>query len=824
MAFLDDLLKYGDMAKFYMPKEQLEAIEKNMRKYLGDDLTNKVKKAVKQTGRIETARSMVNEGPTQRGMREETDRKIKANKEKAKAQAEAKTKAEAEAKVKADFQKQQAEYLKQQEAYRNARGQKVSTKGPEVRQHKASDINKFNPNWEGKVNKAINSGATKDQILDMLFNKVPYDEVKVAGSTVTKPPMNIPQWWSKLPKMGYVANAGQMIMNSPFKVGIPTALGVVDTISNVGNRLGNIKKGYNTPGNDAVATMADVGTLAGSVGAPALGMYWGRNPLGLTVGTLASQGYNYLVDKANKKRREFNEYKQANPELFDENGKGLPRSTVFDNDYLRQRSKLQSMVEQGFYPEYVLEDYDKAYAKTKASQDEAERIALGSKPQTKPAEQPKEEQVSEYQEYTPYTLEDALKLINSTNANPEIGTYGNLPVTDAGYPQAGETGSFKLTPIGGRQINPSQIQYVQPDFSNPYEDKYNDALLKFLGLGNNQEPTGDFYTNVGNRVDRLRQEGYGEPQLEDIKLVEGEDGSAKLPEEVDNNNLLAGGVEQDVPKQPSPYEGIQNRLDTLAKNLDQENADRNYFDPIQRMWIAKAGGMTPGQVWGSPSSSNYVNYNILAKQFDIAKKMEEAENAKKLVQDFSDIIPEGPLSPSMVNALMQNEKTAKGAGDYIIDQATRGQKLDDERRKNAFELFKTGMGMTAKQAEAYTKFVFDNANEFNKAQIGYAFDLAKNGQLSQKDLLNLMVNITNSANQEKYRQTRLHNDIVYKQNKGNSPNYSAGLNNLLMFPEAQQKQIMENYIRSLGIDPEDLVTTVENNNNKSNDMFGKYYD
>ena len=173
---------------------------------------------------------------------------------------------------------------------------------------------------------------------------------------------------------------------------------------------------------------------------------------------------------------------------------------------------------------------------------------------------------------------------------------------------------------------------------------------------------------------------------------------------------------------------------------------------------------------------------------------------------------------------MQNDKTAKGAGDYIIDQATRGQKLEDERRKDAFELFKTGMGMTAKQAEAYTKFVFDNANEFNKAQIGYAFDLVKNGQLSQKDLLTLLMNITNSANQEKYRQTRMHNDIVYKQNRANNPNYSAGLNNLMMFPEEQQKQIMENYIRSLGIDPEDLATAVENSNSKSNDMFGKYYD
>lgn len=791
MAFLDDLLKYGDMAKFYMPKEQLEAIEKNMRKYLGDDLTNKVKQAVKQSGRIETARSIVNEGPTQRGMREETDRRIKANQD-AKAQAQNQAKA----------QQMRDEYLKQQDAYSKAKGQKTNVKGPEVRQYKASDINKFNPNWANKVNKAINAGATKDQILDMLTGKVPYNEVNVTGSTVNKPLMNIPQWWSKLPKMGYMANAGQMIMNSPFKVGIPTALGAVDTLHNVGNRVGSIVKGYKTPGNDAVATMADIGTLAGSVGIPALGMYWGKNPIGLTGGTLLSQGYNYLVDKANKKRREFNEYKQANPELFDEKGKDLPRSTVFDNDYLRQRSKLQSMVEQGFYPEYVLEDYDRAYAKTKASQDEAERVALGGKPQSKPTEQPKEEQVSEYQEYTPYTLEDALRLINSTNANPEIGTYGNLPTTGASYPQAGESGSFNLTPISGQQVNPYQMQYTQPDFNNPYENKYNDALLKFLGLGNNQEPT---YT----------KEGYGEPQLEDVRLVEGEDGGAKL---------LTGGVEQEVPKQSSPYEGIQNRLDILANNLAQENADRDYFDPIQRMWIARAGGMKPGQVWGSPSSSNYVNYNVLAKQFDIAKKMEEAENAKKLVQDFSDILPDGPLSPSMVNALMQNEKTAKGAGDYIIGQATRGQQLDDERRKNAFELFKTGMGMTAKQAEAYTKFVFDNANEYNKAKIGYAFDLAKNGQLSQKDLLNLMVNITNSANQEKYRQTRLHNDIVYKQNRANNPNYSAGLNNLLMFPEEQQKQIMENYIRSLGIDPEDLVTTVENNNNKSNDMFSKYYD
>lgn len=811
MAFLDDILKYGDMAKFYMPKEQLDIIEKNMRKYLGDDLTNKVKQAVKQSGRIESARSIVNEGPTQRGMREETDRRIKANQD-------AKAKAQNQAKA----QQMRDEYLKQQDAYGKAKGQKTNIKGPEVRQHKASDINKFNPNWESKVNKAINSGATKDQILDTLFNKVPYDEVKVTGSTVAKPPMNIPQWWSKLPKMGYMANAGKMILNNPFKVGIPTALGVVDTLYNVGDRINKIKKGYNTPGNDAVATLGDVGTLTGSVAIPAMGMYWGKNPIGLTGGALLSAGLNRWVDNVNKERRAFNEYKQANPELFDEKGKDLPRSTVFDNDYLRQRNKLQSMVEQGFYPEYVLEDYDKAYAKTKASQNEAERIALGGKPQAQSTAQPKEEQADDYQEYNPYTLEDALRLINSTNANPEIGTYGNLPVTGASYPQAGESGSFNLMPINGQQVNPYRIQYAQPDFSNPYEDKYNDALFKFLGLGNNQEPTGDFYTNVGNRVDRLRQEGYGEPQLEDIKLVEGEDGSAKLPWEMDNNTL-AGGVEQDAPKQPSPYERIQNRLDILANSLDRENADRDYFDPIQRMWIARAGGMKPNEVWGSPTSSNYVNYNILAKQFDIAKKMEEAENAKKLVQDFSDILPEGPLSPSMVNALMQNEKTAKGAGDYIIDQATRSQKLDDERRKNAFELFKTGMGMTAKQAEAYTKFVFDNANEFNKAQIGYAFDLAKNGQLSQKDLLNLMVNITNSANQEKYRQTRMHNDIIYKQNKANNPNYSAGLNNLMMFPEAQQKQIMENYIRSLGIDPEDLVTAVENSNKKSNDMFSKYY-
>ena len=99
--------------------------------------------------------------------------------------------------------------------------------------------------------------------------------------------------------------------------------------------------------------------------------------------------------------------------------------------------------------------------------------------------------------------------------------------------------------------------------------------MKFLGLGNNQEPT---------KEPTYTREGYREPQLEDVRLVEGEDGSAKL---------LTGGVEQDVPKQPSPYEGIQNRLDILARSLDQENADRDYFDPIQRMWIARAGGMTP---------------------------------------------------------------------------------------------------------------------------------------------------------------------------------------------------------------------------------------
>ena len=109
MAFIDDLLKYGDMAKFYMPKEQLDIIEKNMRKYLGDDLTNKVKKAVKQSGRIETTRSRANEGPTQRGMREETDRRIKANQD-AKAQAQNQAKA----------QQMRDEYLKQQDNHPKA--------------------------------------------------------------------------------------------------------------------------------------------------------------------------------------------------------------------------------------------------------------------------------------------------------------------------------------------------------------------------------------------------------------------------------------------------------------------------------------------------------------------------------------------------------------------------------------------------------------------------------------------------------------------------------------------------------------------------------
>lgn len=137
-----------------------------------------------------------------------------------------------------------------------------------------------------------------------------------------------------------------------------------------------------------------------------------------------------------------------------------------------------------------------------------------------------------------------------------------------------------------------------------------DVLAEILGYGkqttNVPSDNRDFTQRIYDRVDELRDE-EDKPEL-------------RPKAEIDN---IPQGVANE--QQPTANDIMLQRLAQLNQYIGQQPRYKDY-DPIQRMWIAKAGGMTPYQVWGDYPNQNTrlkTLYDILGKEYEIRKDMED---------------------------------------------------------------------------------------------------------------------------------------------------------------------------------------------------------
>lgn len=179
------------------------------------------------------------------------------------------------------------------------------------------------------------------------------------------------------------------------------------------------------------------------------------------------------------------------------------------------------------------------------------------------------------------------------------------------------------------------------------------TLPKINLQGDNEAPEvseGDFYTNVLNRARELREtEGVTPLQTEPGQPVQ----------QQTNQSPLSAMQQQYI-----------NQLQIL-NNMVIEALKQPQRDPVKDMWIARAGGMVPSQVFGTPKSKMEQLSNAqtaLSNQMKLASSLDEAIRKQRYQDMMTGAIQDGEgfnSIESILPLIMADPDNAKTFIQYV---------------------------------------------------------------------------------------------------------------------------------------------------------------
>lgn len=583
---------------------------------------------------------------------------------------------------------------------------------------------------------------------------------------------NLPNIVKETPKTGLLGKLGGLAGKAtPWLVG---GLGAYGTLSN-----------WNKPGSDVVSRAMDATAPVAGVGAPLLGARFG------TPGLVAGSALGILGGINNAKQAEIR--RQANAP-YEENYLNNPefiRQMVEDN--LRREAKNLGMGD---------EEANAWVAKNLKNDLEAYRYAqqYGNK---KPlAEMPNG---VKGQEQSQFPFMDKNNYLLGT----PIGSLPELPSVDAQTVQNAQEGGVNTPQDINSLVQALTLLKEATGSSNNYIPTPNETLatlLQFSGypqygqqlMAQQPEDNRDFSQRIYDRVD-------------DIRSIEG------IEQDAQNRPELRpkAGVEQ--PK--TSDEIMLDKLNQLNVLINGQKQYRDY-DPIQRMWIARAGGMTPYQVWRDYPNQNsrLANaYKALEAEYKIRKDIEDRNRMKEAGNALSQKFVDDPMLQYAIASGLDASKIAEMLG---IDEANKFPyemaKKAYDRTTDLFKNYQMGMntlGNTALLQSMITGRVYPNTianlilKEYDKTTP------------SQKDIddYNYKTNKFNAEMAYKTDKANIDNAIKLATKNGgaNSPKMNNYINTAKFYADNGDlntaRSIMEIVINNLGIDTKDIGSDLDYN-------------
>ena len=581
---------------------------------------------------------------------------------------------------------------------------------------------------------------------------------------------NLPNVVKETPKAGFFGNVGKLVGKAtPWLVG---GLGAWGTISN-----------WNKPGSDVVSRAMDATAPVVGVGAPLLGARFG------TPGLIAGSALGILGGINNAKQAELR--RQANAP-YEENYLNNPeaiRQLVEDN--LRREAKNLGMSDEeanAWVTKYLKGDLD-AY---RYAQQYGNKKPIAEKPNG-----------AKGQEQFQFPFMDKNNYLLGT----PVGSLPELPSVDTQNSQNAQEGGVNTPQDINSLVQALTLLKGATDSSNNYIPTPNETLATLLQFSG--------YPQYGQQL--MAQ------QPEDNR-----DFSQRIYDKVDNIRSLEG-IEQDAQNRPElrpkaeveqPKTSDDIMLDKLNQLNGLINGQKQYrdYDPIQRMWIARAGGMTPYQVWGDyPNQNSRLTnaYKALEAEYKMRKDIEDRDRIKKAGEALSQKFVGDPMLQYAIASGTSPDKIAEmlGISDANKFPYEMAKKAYD-RTTDLFKNYQTGMntlGNTALQQSMITGRIYPDTiadlilKEYDKTTP------------SQKDINDYTFK-TNKFNAEMaYKTDKANLDAkirwAIKNGGANSPKMNDYINTAKFYADNGDldtaKSIMEIVINNLGIDAEDIGSDLD---------------
>lgn len=580
---------------------------------------------------------------------------------------------------------------------------------------------------------------------------------------------NLPNVVKETPK-GVLNGIGKLAGKAtPWLVG---GLGAWGTISN-----------WNKPGSDWVSRAMDATAPAVGVGAPLLGARFG------TPGLVAGSALGILGGINNAKQAEIRRQANAPYDTSYLNNPETIRQLVEDN--LRREAKNLGMGDKeanAWVTKYLKGDleayrYAQQYGKKKP-------IAEASNG-------------AEGQEQFQFPYMDKNNYLLGTS----VGSLPELPSVDAQNSQNAQEGGVN-TP---QDIN-SLVQALN-------------LLKEATGSSNNYIPTPD--ETLATLLQFSGYPQYGQ-QLMAQQPEDNRDFSQRIYDKVDDIRSLEG-TEQDAQNRPElrpkaeieqPKTSDEIMLDKLNQLNGLINGQKQYrdYDPIQRMWIARAGGMTPYQVWGDyPNQNSRLTnaYKALEAEYKIRKDIEDRDRIKKAGEALSQKFVDDPMLQYAIASGTSPDKIAEmlgitDANKFPYEMA----KKDYDRTTDLFKNYQTGMNTLSNTALLQSMIT---GKIYPDTIADLILEEYKKTTPSQKDIndYNFKINKFNSEMAYKTDKANLDAKIRWaiKNGGANNPKLNDYINTAKFYADNGDldtaKGIMEIVINNLGIDAEDIGSDLD---------------
>lgn len=490
------------------------------------------------------------------------------------------------------FQEQLAQRQAQEDIAQAGRAKAVGTKGTYPKAVKMSSLNRVNPQ---AIEQALGTpGKVNPSALSRLATP---EQLTELSNLETKISDAVKDLFKPAPKVSAMSKA---IKFSPWLTPI---IGGIGSTWETG-------RNWNKPGANTGSRVSDASGILGAVGGPTAGLLIGGPIAGLGLGALGLGSALYAHSQAKKNREANMDYESGylnNPEMVRKNLYdgllGQARTLGFEGDEAKK------------FADENIDDYVKIYF----GQKELGKDNKKGQPETSTVND------WPFQRLNPgsYRIQDLPNITDVmrqeiNGANPQSSTARDntsLGINTLGNNLIGLNGATNRSEI----VNPVELLYA------------------LLGGGNNQQiaqqpqsniarDTRDFTQRVYDRANELRQMEQGGVEIPPIEQID------YTPEPTASNIMLQ-------------------RLADIGQLINQQNRYQD-FDPIQRMWIARAGGMTPLQVWGDYPNQNTrlkTLYEALGKEYEIRKDIEDRDKQRQAGEAISQTFVNDPATQGLLN-------------------------------------------------------------------------------------------------------------------------------------------------------------------------------